>query len=91
MLIIESSANHLLRTSTAAFQDEFESTEIGLPDEVPATDDMQTMVFSATLSKDLQQNLKRKRKSGSGKKKQEVKSSLGEGYLTFIRAILTHI
>ncbi|TIB71565.1 hypothetical protein E3Q23_02218 [Wallemia mellicola] len=66
------------KSSTAAFQDEFESTEIGLPEEVPATDDMQTMVFSATLSKDLQQNLKRKRKAGSGKKKQEVKSSLDD-------------
>ncbi|TIB12476.1 hypothetical protein E3P92_02529 [Wallemia ichthyophaga] len=66
------------KSSTAPFQDEFESTEIGLPEEVPATDDMQTMVFSATLSKDLQQNLKRKRKAGSGKKQSTVKTSLDD-------------
>ena len=70
------------RSSTAEFQDEFSSTDLGLPEQVPPCNDMPTMVFSATLSKELQTNLKKRRKAGSGSKKnQEQRSSLGEHFL----------
>lgn len=49
-------------------------------EESVARDDMQTYVFSATLSKDLQTNLKRRSRSWKGKGKRS--STLGKFKLT---------
>lgn len=51
--------------------------------ETAARDDMQTFVFSATLSKDLQQNLKKRQRSGAktGKKASALGESADRHYL----------
>jgi ATP-dependent RNA helicase DDX24/MAK5 len=51
---------------------------MGVEVEQPQTNDaLQTFIFSATLSKDLQQNLK-KRSRGAWKKQRKQASTLGE-------------
>lgn len=47
-------------------------------DQVSAREDIQTFVFSATLSKDLQANLKRIGWRGGKKEKKEKASTLGQ-------------
>jgi len=46
--------------------------------DVTARTDMQTFVFSATLSKDLQTNLKKRYRAGPKKGKKKVATALGE-------------
>lgn len=45
---------------------------------IPPRDDMRTFVFSATMSKDLQQNLKKRRRNFRFGRVQDDMSSLGE-------------
>jgi len=48
-------------------------------DIVEGKDEMQTFVFSATLSKDLQRNVKKRtRPKGDGHKKNKASSTLGQ-------------
>jgi ATP-dependent RNA helicase DDX24/MAK5 len=57
------------------FNDESDVEE----DEVDVKSDMQTFVFSATLSKDLQRNVKKRtRPKGAGNKKDKSLSTLGQ-------------
>jgi hypothetical protein len=49
-------------------------------DTVPVREDVQTFVFSATLSKELQANLKRGARRGGRRKKEDKGSTLGESY-----------
>lgn len=51
--------------------------------ETEAREDMQTFVFSATLSKELQHNLKRRQRSG-GKKNGKTASALGKSECTLL-------
>ena len=65
------------------FNDESDVEE----DEVDVKSDMQTFVFSATLSKDLQRNVKKRTRSkGAGNKKDKSLSTLGQLSYLLIRA-----
>jgi ATP-dependent RNA helicase DDX24/MAK5 len=60
-------------------QPEFNDKSDVEEDEVENRDDMQTFVFSATLSKDLQRNVKRRtRPKGTRNKKDKAPSTLGQ-------------
>lgn len=71
-------ADHIHRCSQVQGPDDqdpvFAATSSRLTDS-PARDDMQTFVFSATLSKDLQQNLKRRNRSSTSKKRPTKQAS----------------
>ena len=53
------------------------ATATSILSETPARDDMQTFVFSATLSKDLQQNLKHRSRAPAKKGRGKKASALG--------------
>ena len=68
-------SNKLTRYSTTAEEDDPLFARTG--EEAQPRDDLQTFIFSATLSKDLQHNLKRRKRVPS-KKSGKTATALGE-------------
>jgi ATP-dependent RNA helicase DDX24/MAK5 len=74
----------LLSNSEDKIKSEFDDNSDVEEDEKENKDDMQTFVFSATLSKDLQRNVKKRtRPKGTWSKKDKSPSTLGQLVFSF--------